>query len=143
MLTDLKIKNLKPREKGYKERDGKGLYLFVLPTGGKSWRYDYKLKVDINKYKNRTFNYGPYPAISLAQARNMHTETKKLLVSGIDPNEHKKEQERLKFRNKPVSFEELASEWLEKKQAEIKPKTLKGIKKRLDTDVFPKMEISQ
>lgn len=62
-LTDLTVKQAKPGERrdkngnpiacgNYKLRDGKGLYLFVLKSGGKSWRYDYKLKVDVDKYKN-------------------------------------------------------------------------------------------
>ena len=138
-LTDLKIKNAKPRERAYKEGDGKGLYLFVMPTGGKSWRYDYKLKIDIDKYKNGTFVYGPYPEISLAEVRTLHANTRKLLVQGIDPNEHKKEQERLSFQNKPLSFEEIAHEWLSKRQSEVKTKTLEDIKKRLNVDVIPEI----
>ncbi|GEM_PF-6171515 len=42
MLTDTKIKSLKPKDKAYKVYDGNGLYLFVTTTGAKSWRFDYK-----------------------------------------------------------------------------------------------------
>jgi hypothetical protein len=41
-LTDAKIKNLKPRNKGYKSADGGGLYMFTNPKGAKSFRYDFK-----------------------------------------------------------------------------------------------------
>jgi hypothetical protein len=33
MLTDTKLRNLKPREKTYKLTDRDGLYVAVLPTG--------------------------------------------------------------------------------------------------------------
>jgi hypothetical protein len=42
-LTNLACINAKPAQKAFKLRDGKGLYLFIIPSGGKSWRYDYKL----------------------------------------------------------------------------------------------------
>lgn len=138
-LTDLKIKKCNPQKKSYKERDGKGLYLFVMTSGGKSWRYDYKLKVATGKYKNGTYVYGAYPEINLSEARKIHTETRKLVSLGIDPNQHKKEQERLTFQNRPMTFEEISEEWLEKKKHEVKLETLEGIKKRLKKDIYPEI----
>ncbi|AXG72983.1 DUF4102 domain-containing protein [Flavobacterium arcticum] len=138
-LTDLKLKNLKPRNKSYKERDGKGLYLFVMKSGGQSWRYDYKLKVYVDKYKNGTYVYGLYPQMSLQEAREAHLSTKALVSKGIDPNKHKKEQERLSFLNKPISFEEIAREWLEKKKLEVNSETLEGIRMRLEKYIFPQI----
>jgi hypothetical protein len=41
-LTQLQIKNAKPREKPYKLADGGGLYLEVTPVGGKHWRMKYR-----------------------------------------------------------------------------------------------------
>ena len=40
MLTDLTIRNLKPREKAYKVADRDGMYVVVSPTGNKSFRFD-------------------------------------------------------------------------------------------------------
>lgn len=42
MLTDTKLKNLKPREKAYKVTDREGLYVSVQPGGTVSFRYDYR-----------------------------------------------------------------------------------------------------
>ncbi|MEZ5918616.1 MAG: Arm DNA-binding domain-containing protein [Alphaproteobacteria bacterium] len=67
-LTDLSCRTSKPTEKNYKLRDGQGLYLLVMKAGGKSWRYDYKLKTGENTYKNGTFVYGLYPEVTLAEA---------------------------------------------------------------------------
>jgi hypothetical protein len=41
-LTDLEIRNSKAGDKIRKLADGKGLQLWVMPNGGKYWRYDYR-----------------------------------------------------------------------------------------------------
>ena len=138
-LTDLQCKQPKPAGKNYKLRDGKGLYLLIMKAGGKSWRYDYKLKTDTEKFKNGTFVYGLYPEVGLAEARERHIATHKLVSEGIDPNEHKKEQERLARHNKAITFASIAAEWIEKRKAEMKPETLQGIQKRLDIDILPEI----
>ncbi|MFZ4126202.1 MAG: Arm DNA-binding domain-containing protein, partial [Rickettsiales bacterium] len=40
-LTELEIKNLKPKTKPYRMSDGGGLTLEVSPTGSKLWRWRY------------------------------------------------------------------------------------------------------
>jgi len=42
MLTDTKLRNLKPQEKMYKVADRDGLYVAVTKAGG-SFRYNYTL----------------------------------------------------------------------------------------------------
>lgn len=46
MPTELKIKAAKPQEKAYKLSDEKGLYLLVQTTGGKLWRFDYRVRAE-------------------------------------------------------------------------------------------------
>ena len=43
MLTDTKARQAKAKAKPYKLADDKGLYLYVSPSGAKSWRYDYRI----------------------------------------------------------------------------------------------------
>ncbi|MFO5614048.1 Arm DNA-binding domain-containing protein, partial [Klebsiella pneumoniae] len=43
MLTDTKLKNLKPQGKMYKVSDRDGLYVAVLISGTISFRYDYRI----------------------------------------------------------------------------------------------------
>ncbi|HRQ60270.1 MAG TPA: Arm DNA-binding domain-containing protein [Alphaproteobacteria bacterium] len=81
-LTHMACNNAKPQEKPYKMRDGKGLYLLILPSGGKSWRYDYKLKRDEGGFKNCTHVLGLYPETGLAEARERHAEAHKLVARG-------------------------------------------------------------
>lgn len=66
-LTVKEVDAAKPRGKGYKLADGQGLYLYVTPAGGKSWRANY---TEAGKQKTRT--YGTYPEITLAGARSAH-----------------------------------------------------------------------
>ena len=63
-LTDIQVNKAKPRDKSYKLTDGCGIYLFISPTGGKLWRMDYRYAD-----KRKTLAFGPYPDISLANAR--------------------------------------------------------------------------
>lgn len=50
MLTDKKIKNLKPTEKRIRRSDGDGLYIIVEPSGRKYFVYEYK---EDNKTKRK------------------------------------------------------------------------------------------
>jgi hypothetical protein len=43
MLTDTMLRNLKPKEKGYKVSDRDGLYVYVLTSGTISFRYNYAI----------------------------------------------------------------------------------------------------
>lgn len=43
MLTDVALKNLKPREKAYKVTDRDGLYVQVSTSGTLTFRLDYRL----------------------------------------------------------------------------------------------------
>lgn len=60
--------------------DGKGLYLRVGPTGAKSWVYRYR-----NDGKRHDLGLGPYPDISLAEARERASQQRKLRLDGHDP----------------------------------------------------------
>ena len=43
MLTDVALKNLKPKEKPYKVADRDGMYVVVAPSGTVTFRLDYRL----------------------------------------------------------------------------------------------------
>lgn len=72
-LTVRAVEAAKPKDKGYKLADGQGLYLFVSPAGGKSWRANYSERDPATgKPKQKTRTYGTYPQLSLADARKAH-----------------------------------------------------------------------
>jgi len=82
LLTDTKLKNLKPQEKLYKVSDRDGLYVAVLTSGSVSFRYDYRING-----RRETLVIGQYgrDGISLAEAREELIAAKKLLKSGQSP----------------------------------------------------------
>lgn len=138
-LTDMQCRKANPKSKNYKLGDGRGLYLLVMKSGGKSWRYDYKLKTTDDTYKNGTYVYGLYPETSLAEARNLHAETHKLVSQGIDPNGHRQKQKRQERENRALTFADVSTKWLEKRKGEVKPRTVADIEKRLNLDVLPEI----
>lgn len=67
---------------GERERmigDGDGLHLYVRPSG-KSWLFVFTFDG-----KRRKMALGPFPAITLADARERAAETRALVAKGIDP----------------------------------------------------------
>jgi len=82
VLTDTKLKNLKPQDKLYKVSDRDGLYVAVLTSGTVSFRYDYRING-----RRETLVIGQYgrDGISLAEAREELIAAKKLLKAGQSP----------------------------------------------------------
>ena len=71
-LSDAKARAAKPKEKEYKLFDGGGLYLLITPSGGKSWYLKYRYEG-----KEKKVSIGPYPKISVEDARIRKAEAKK------------------------------------------------------------------
>lgn len=80
MLTDIKIRNLKPKATRYEVWEGRGLGVRVTPAGRKSWVFMYRFEG-----RARRLTLGHYPTMKLAQARIAHGEALELLDKGIDP----------------------------------------------------------
>jgi integrase len=116
-LSDIKIRNLKPKEKPYKVSDFEGLFILVKVSGSKSWRFKYRLDG-----KEKLLVIGDYPAISLAQARKERDSAKALLAKGFDPNEAKQEDRRVRLEAKGQAFEKIGAVFLEKQRKEGKSK---------------------
>lgn len=80
-FTNEQAHEAQPREKGYKLAAGAGLYLFVSPTGVKSWRWDYKLDG-----KRKTLTIGQFPDMPVEAAYWYKMRyAQRLNENGIDP----------------------------------------------------------
>ena len=95
MLTDTKIKSLKPKDKVYKVADRDGLYVSVSTAGTITFRYDYRING-----RRETLTIGKYGAdgINLAEARERLMIARKQVSEGISPATEKR-AERNKIRN--------------------------------------------
>ncbi|HGY7361786.1 TPA: tyrosine-type recombinase/integrase [Escherichia coli] len=107
MLTDTRLRHLKPKEKLYKVNDRDGLYVAVTPAGTISFRYNYSING-----RQETVTFGRYGVggITLAEARERLNEAKKMVASGRSPA---REKARDKARIKDAeTFGAWAEKWL-------------------------------
>jgi integrase len=81
-LSSMKMNKLKRRGM---HADGGGLYLRVSERGTKGWIFRFG-----QNGKLHDMGLGPVHTISLAEAREMATECRKLRLQGIDPIEHRR-----------------------------------------------------
>lgn len=116
-LSDVQIRNLKPKDKQYKVSDFEGLYVLVKPSGSRLWQMKYRYFG-----KERLLSLGAYPAVSLAQARKLKDEARALLAKGIDPSEAKQEAKRAKREALGHTFLKIGEEFFEKQKKEGKSK---------------------
>ena len=75
-LTAQRVKNAGPG----KYEDGDGLRLVVSPTGNKKW----VLRITVAG-KRREMGLGPYPLVSLAEARKNADDARTTVRAGQDP----------------------------------------------------------
>ena len=112
-LSDIQIRNLKPREKPYRKSDGGNLCIEVRPNGAKLWKLFYRVDG-----KMKTLSFGSYPEVSLARARERRLEAKALLADGIDPMAKAKADREEKKALTEHTFAAIAEELLEKGRKE-------------------------
>lgn len=89
-LTDLAIRNAKPRAKPYKMDDAFGLFVLIQPSGGRLWRFKYRFEG-----REKKLAIGTYPVIGLAETRRRRDQARELLAAGKDPS---RERQREKLR---------------------------------------------
>ncbi len=131
-LTDTELKKTKPGAKPAKLSDGGGLFLLVVPAGGKWWRFNYRFAG-----KQKTLSMGIYPDVPLIRARERRDEARRLLAEGIDPGENRKVQKAAKTALSENSFEAVAREWFAKFKPGWAVTHSDKIIKRLENDMFP------
>ena len=107
MLSKLQIDAIKPSNKLQKINDSEMLYLFVSPTGRKTWKVLYTLGG-----KKNTITLGEYPKVLNAKdARLRRDEIKKQISEGLNPTEQKR-QSKLKDLSE-MSFSDLIRLYME------------------------------
>ena len=134
-LTALQVKNAKPREKLYRMFDGGGLYLEVAPTGSRIWRLKYRQP---NGKENR-LTFGPYPEITLQEARERRLDARKLMLNGVDPARYRDDAKRRAVEEAANTFEKVAREWYTNKVPTWSDRTSKNMIQRLEADIFPEI----
>lgn len=116
-LSDIQVRNLKPRDKAYKVFDFEGLFVLVKMNGSKLWQFKYRLFG-----KERLLSIGVYPDVSLAQARKAKEDARAKVAVGVDPSEAKQTERRVKQEEAAQTFELIGGLFLEKQRKEGKSK---------------------
>ena len=129
-LTDTAIRGVKPVDKPQKLFDGNGLFLFVAPSGAKSWRVKYRFQG-----REKLLTLGTYPQLSLKEAREACNDAKKRLSGGIDPSMKKK----VKARSAQTTFEFVAREWHENQKPIWTEGYAKDVLERIEKNIFPSL----
>ena len=99
-LSAQKVKTAGPGRHG----DGRGLFLYVKPSGARSWVLRYQVQ-----RRRRDLGLGAFPDVSLAMARERASEARRLIAEGEDPIAKKHQA-------KPKTFKDAALELIESKR---------------------------
>ncbi len=122
-LTDAVIRATRPRDRAFKLYDEKGLFLLVVPEGGRRWRLKYRVGG-----REKLLALGTYPEVSLSQARQRRDEARGLVADGVDPSATRRvERDRARLAG-DTTFERVALQWLD------------GQRHRLSDSTFQKHE---
>lgn len=139
MLTAVQIKAAKAASKAYKLADSGGLYLLVQPNGTKLWRYKFRLGgvegLDA---------LGKFPETGLAEARQAHAESRKLVAQGINPVLARKTRNQAlalaHLAREKGSFAAVASDWAATTDEDLRAATRKQREREINNDLLPKLK---
>ncbi len=110
-LTDIAIRNAKPRQKAYKLYDMLGLFVLVQPSGGKLWRMKYR-----HAGVEKKLGIGTYPQVGLRDARKKRDEARDLIAEGKDPALEKQREKLRAGALAENTFTSIASEYCRKRR---------------------------
>ena len=123
-LSARKVETAKPGRHG----DGRGLFLYVKPSGSRSWVLRYQ-----TQGRRRDLGLGAYPDVSLAMARERAGEARRLIANGEDPIAKRQQ-------SKPKTFKDAALELINSKRPGWKNAKHAGQwVATLETYVFPRI----
>jgi integrase len=137
MLTDAQARKAKPADKPYKLADAGGLFLYVAPSGLRSWR----MKFQLHK-KEKLLTFGPYPEVSLSEARSRRDDARRDLrehkdPSGVRRRAQEAEAEAKRAKDAELPFERFARAWHEAQAPRWVPVHAVDVITSLERDVFP------
>ena len=126
MLTELQVKSAKPKDKRYMMRDDKGLYLRVDPSGNKYWILRYW-----EQKKEHQISLGPYPDLSLKDARIKRDEIQTARAKGETPLST--------MGRYPQIFADVVAEWLKVRMADRAESYVRTVRLRLNKYILPEI----
>lgn len=131
MLTDAKLRALKPRDKLYRVADGNGLVIEISPSGAKLWRYRYRYGG-----KATMASLGAYPSVSLSEARSERDRIRGLLKGGANPSIVRRTERAAQIEHAISTFGAIGLELLEKRAREgLAPQSVTRERRLIEKDL--------
>lgn len=137
-LTSKALESLRKEASPGKTGDGQGLYFQVSKSGVPSWIFRYK-----RQGKSREMGLGPYPAVTLAEARQIAADQRKVLALGGDPVDARDAARKARLESerqaqaRSITFRVLATSYHQAHSAGWSEKWRKGWIRKLELYVFP------
>lgn len=131
-LTALQVKNAAPRERDYGLADGGGLFLWIRAAGGKSWRFRFRLDG-----KQSHISLGTVDKVTLAQARQLASESRQLVAQGRHPGLERKVARAQAAISRANTFKSLALEWHQHKSQRWSVGYANDVMEAFELDIFP------
>ncbi|WP_281679818.1 tyrosine-type recombinase/integrase [Synergistes jonesii] len=121
MLTEIAVRDLRPKEQRFMKADRDGLYVEVVPSGIKYWWF-----ITRKGGKRRKFALGKYPDLSLKAAREACALKRREvgIASGLEVPD--------------VLFGELAEEWYKTRILPLSANYSRTVRMRLDKYLLPR-----
>lgn len=133
-LSVSRINAAKPGEKVVKLTDGSGLALWILPTGRKVWRIQYRRPHD---KKLDTITIGPYPEVGLADARSKRDVIRADLLAGKNPKSSAMVKAEKARHSQVATFRAVATQWNERWRDSVTESYADQVWRVLEANVFP------
>jgi len=131
MLTDTKLRHLKPKAVVYRVADTNGLCIEVRPSGSKLWRYRYR-----HAGKASMAALGEYPLMTLAEARAERDRLRALVKGGANPTQVARTERAAKQERAATTFAAVADELLAKRTKEgLSPGSVKRERRMIEKDL--------
>lgn len=136
-LTHTEVQKAKAIDKDLTLHDGDGLFLLVKTSGKKLWRFRY---LRPGTSSRTMIGIGAYPALSLADARQIRAEKLAILAKGIDPQAKEAEEIEQQQIAQESIFLNVAKQWFALKQAHVSADHAKDIWRSIEKDILPSLE---
>ena len=133
-LTDVAIRKAKATDNPVRLFDGGGLYLEIVPSGGKWWRLKYR-----HGGKEKRLSLGTFPDTGLKMAREARDKARQQIAAGIDPSVERKAAKEAVRLASLHSLDRVARAWLAHRAKAWTAGTLAAITASLETHVFPRL----
>lgn len=131
ILTDTKLRSLKPRDNAYRVADTNGLCIEVRSTGAKVWRYRYRYAG-----KASIVTMAEYPAMALSEARAERDKLRALVKGGANPAQVARIDRAAIVERSETTFSAIATELLAKRAKEsLSPGSVRRERRLFEKDL--------